>query len=1121
VRQQAQLIRGPADAFGAPPYVRRDEAERWCNAALTAMVENRAHVGLVAGEPGIGKTRLLRELGARAVANGVTAYVGRGWEGAAVPFAAFSQALYSGRRAVPRRRAPRASDERVLASLIRGSPPPSLRRVSGAVSETARFASKVVRAVMHLAQSGPTLLVLDDLQWLDPASLDTFELLAFALADAQTAGTALPLVLIGGLRPPAPGDRVARTLARLERESGCDLLRLRGFHEDELSELLSTVGIGTPTHQMVATLLEATGGNPLFALEVARQLHDKGVLKRHGRFVSIVPGAVDVPLPADVHAALRARMTGLEGRARELLTIGALLGDPFDLRTLCAVADVDVATAEPIADAWVAASLASIDRHRVQFAHPLLRQSLIADMSLPRRCRLHAHIADRLARMDERRDDDRQLEIASHLVSAGSAADPARIVAECLQAGALASARHAWTDAARFYEAALAAAGCGDDLLAPSERADLHFRAGFAHYRDQDAGLCLAQFDAAIATARTAGDLSALARALLGRIRARFTLVSVSYGTRIETDDVEAVIDQIAADEPILAAFGWSEIAQVLWTAKQPARARVFAERALALATRHNSPMVAAEAHRALSLISAQELQPQAALEHLDTGLEWARRGKESWIESQILQRLILPLLWVGNTERIESVASEAAASTQLIHDWGDHSLAHGGLTCWAVACGEFERAEQHAGEVLRLLRRSGYPWAGPTALPALALARMLRGAWAEAEQALAMLAAPGDVFVEPGPDITATAFLLGQVLHAWRSPDERASIRERLEPMMPQLAIAAKGDIYALGLVSASAECAPLLGSVDMAQLGYDLLREAHERGVVFTTGWVSLLPRVLGETTAHLERWDEATKWFEQALRASANMGARAEQARTALGFAAMLQRRQQAGDAARALELLAIAVPQLRDLGMGPSLAAATQLARELTAPADETRADRQRRRSLTTPAGGPLLAMMFTDIVGSTAAYERFGDAAGRALVRAHDTVVRDWVGRCSGTLMKHTGDGILAAFASVASSLDCAVALQRAFTQYTRRHPKRPLHVRIGINVGEPLAEDGDLFGTAVNTAARVCARARGGEILVTDAVHRLAELASFQFQPRGRVTLRGIRSSVRLFEVTW
>ena len=76
-------------------------------------------------------------------------------------------------------------------------------------------------------------------------------------------------------------------------------------------------------------------------------------------------------------------------------------------------------------------------------------------------------------------------------------------------------------------------------------------------------------------------------------------------------------------------------------------------------------------------------------------------------------------------------------------------------------------------------------------------------------------------------------------------------------------------------------------------------------------------------------------------------------------------------------------------------------------------------------------------------------------------------------------------------------------------------------MRIGINVGEPLAEEGDLFGTAVNVAARVCARAKGGEILVTEAARDLVEGSAIRFRARGLATLRGLRTPVRLFQVVW
>jgi class 3 adenylate cyclase len=338
---------------------------------------------------------------------------------------------------------------------------------------------------------------------------------------------------------------------------------------------------------------------------------------------------------------------------------------------------------------------------------------------------------------------------------------------------------------------------------------------------------------------------------------------------------------------------------------------------------------------------------------------------------------------------------------------------------------------------------------------------------------------------------------------------------------LVPQLARDARGDLYGLGLAAAVVDCAALADSGEIVGVARDLLAEAFDRHVVLTTGWVSLVTRALGVASACLGHTDAAARWFEGALASSREIGARAEHLQTMVAFARMLLREGGSGNTRRALELLALAVPQLRDLGMSPLLATATQLAR-LRKPSPIVRAARGRRRATTAPGEeGPLLAIMFTDISGSTAMYERLGDAAGRALVRVHDGVVRDWLARCDGTLMKHTGDGVEAAFRSVSSAIDCAIAIQRALARHTRRHPDRPLRVRIGINVGEPLAEDGDLFGSAVNTAARVCARAKGGEILVTQAVRQLADGHDTRFRARGIATLRGVRSRVHLFAVAW
>ena len=109
---------------------------------------------------------------------------------------------------------------------------------------------------------------------------------------------------------------------------------------------------------------------------------------------------------------------------------------------------------------------------------------------------------------------------------------------------------------------------------------------------------------------------------------------------------------------------------------------------------------------------------------------------------------------------------------------------------------------------------------------------------------------------------------------------------------------------------------------------------------------------------------------------------------------------------------------------------------------------------------------------------------------------------------------------MASFSSATKALECAIAMQRAFANHNET-AEEPIKVRVGLNAGEPIAEDEDLFGTAVNEAARITAAAKGGEILVSDVVRQLAKGKDFFFSDRGEANLKGFDEPVRLYEVRW
>jgi class 3 adenylate cyclase len=168
----------------------------------------------------------------------------------------------------------------------------------------------------------------------------------------------------------------------------------------------------------------------------------------------------------------------------------------------------------------------------------------------------------------------------------------------------------------------------------------------------------------------------------------------------------------------------------------------------------------------------------------------------------------------------------------------------------------------------------------------------------------------------------------------------------------------------------------------------------------------------------------------------------------------------------------------------------------------------------------PVAGAFRTVLFTDVEGSTALTERLGDAGARDVLRNHERIVREALRAHGGSEVKALGDGFMASFGSATRALECAIAMQRAFAAHSES-AKEPIRVRVGLNAGEPIAEAEDLFGTAVNLAARIAAQAEGGEIMASDVVRQLVAGKRFLFADRGEVALRGFEDPVRLYEVRW
>jgi class 3 adenylate cyclase len=161
-----------------------------------------------------------------------------------------------------------------------------------------------------------------------------------------------------------------------------------------------------------------------------------------------------------------------------------------------------------------------------------------------------------------------------------------------------------------------------------------------------------------------------------------------------------------------------------------------------------------------------------------------------------------------------------------------------------------------------------------------------------------------------------------------------------------------------------------------------------------------------------------------------------------------------------------------------------------------------------------------AILFTDLAGSTSMTQRLGDTAAMAVVRRHDDVVRDAVRRTGGTIVKHTGDGLMASFAAAGDAIEAAVLIQHGHHE-AEAAGEMPLAVRVGIAAGEPVADGNDLFGSAVQLAARLASRAAPRTILVSELVRDLASIDEVGFGGARSLRLKGFPDLVRAFEVSW
>jgi DNA-binding SARP family transcriptional activator len=437
--------------------------------ALGSALAGATGVVVVDGEPGVGKTRLLREMTGEAERRGALAVWGMCLEGNGTPSMWPWMRLVG---AIVDAQPPGERAQWLAGELGRLMTAPSQDDTIPALPDGgARFRlfEQVVALVGRAAARRPLVIVVDDLQWADAASLEIFSHLSAQLP----RGT----LIVGALRDraPRPSTELSRHLATASRAPGYHRFHLDAMGQDEVAELVRRNVGADPGVEAVRSIYTRTAGNPFFVQELSRLLADTGAI------TGPVAGS---GVPATVRDVVRARTADLDDDVRLLLQIGALVGREATVTLLAHAAGIDIVTCldrlEPLTALGVLESIPA-DPSSFQFPHDLVRESVAEVLPLRQATELHLRIADALESVptDEESVAER---LAFHLWAAGPLADPARTVAALVTAGDRAARKSAFEAAERHLQPAIRIARTAGlpelELSAVAPLADVFWKQG-------------------------------------------------------------------------------------------------------------------------------------------------------------------------------------------------------------------------------------------------------------------------------------------------------------------------------------------------------------------------------------------------------------------------------------------------------------------------------------------------------------------------------------------------------------------------------------------------------------------------------------------------------------------
>jgi DNA-binding SARP family transcriptional activator/tetratricopeptide (TPR) repeat protein len=924
--EKAILVQDPAlDPAATPEGVGAAEASRGVfvgrNAELAALLygldEALAGGGrlfLIAGEPGIGKSRLVEELAAHARRRGALVLVGRCWEAGGAPaYWPWVQAL----RSYIAELEPEALRARLgvgsveLAQLfpeLQTLVPAATPDPSGPEGARFRLFDSMSAFLRSAASVQPLVLVLDDLHAADEPSLLLLRFVARELDGMR-------ILVAAAYRDVDPllTDPLTTALAELGRERVTRTLGLVGLAESDVASFIELTTARAPAPGLATSVYAETDGNPLFVGEIVRLLAAEGRLDE---------ASVDrFSVPESVRGVIRRRLGRLSEECRQLLTLASVLGREFDLDVLAKMAALERTALLGLLDEAMAARVVSEapgSIGRLRFAHALIRDTVYEDLTRARRVQLHGQAGAALEALHAADLDPQLAELAHHFFQAAPAGDVQRAVDYGRLAGERAVRLLAYEEAVRLYRMALGLSEAGD-----AARCELLLALGDAQTRAGDEPGWKETFQEAAELADSLGLPEQLARAALGYGGRIIWDVSRDSGNLIAI--LERALDVLPEEDSILRARLMARLAGgPLRDSSFPReRRRALSQEALEMARRIGDASTLAYA---LAAYGFSRHSPDFTREQLAIGgeqLEYALQAGDHERALEAHEHRLVALIELGEIAEakveLEAMASLAAGLRQPSHDWF--------VTVYraqmALLEGEFADAERLIFEARAFGERAQSWSAAVSYVLQLYLLRSDQGRLEELEELVRQAAIDHPTY---------------PIL---RCVDVHVAARLRRDDAGPRFEALATDRFGSLAFdeewlvgMSFLAEAAAILEHEAGAAVLYELLLPYADHVAIsypeISTGAVARYLGLLASTTS---RWDDAIRHLEDAVRLNERIGARSWLAHTRHELARALVAGK--GERERPAQLLSAALATFRELAMEDSAADAAALSDELGA------------------------------------------------------------------------------------------------------------------------------------------------------------------------------------------